>query len=143
VVVEVREEAPREAPACIPSCFLNTRPNRPTAGRALGRKPSAFEDWTATACNYAVDAFIIDDQGVLTGHADIIAAEQSLCSLFGGVAPTLAQQGTFRDTVRVLDSLEGGWGIIPDRTTTYVVECDIITRQTVHGLIEFTGPPPS
>jgi hypothetical protein len=95
------------------------------------------------ACNYAVDAFVIDDQGVLTGHADIIGAEQSLASLFNGVAPTLMQQDIYQDTARVLDNLDGGWVIIPDRTTTHVIECGIITRQTVHGLIEFTGPPPS
>jgi len=45
--------------------------------------------------------------------------------------------------VRVLDSIDAGWIVIPDRATTYIVECGIITRQTDHGLIEFTGPPPS
>jgi hypothetical protein len=100
------------------------------------------QDWTAVACNYAVDAFITDDQGILTGHLDIIAAKQSLSTLFNGIPATLKQQDTFQDTVRVLSSMDAGWIIIPDRVSTYVVECGIITRQTDHGLIEFTGPPP-
>jgi hypothetical protein len=100
------------------------------------------QDWTAVACNYAVDAFITADQGVLTGHLDIVTAEQDLSTLFNGIPATLKQQDTFQDTVRVLSSMDAGWIIMPDRVRTYVVECGIITRQTDHGLIEFTGPPP-
>ncbi|MBW2271568.1 MAG: right-handed parallel beta-helix repeat-containing protein [Deltaproteobacteria bacterium] len=100
------------------------------------------QDWTAVACNYATDTFAINDQGVLTGHNDIISSGQSLASLFNGVAPGSAHRDTFDDTVRVLDSLDAGWITMPDRVRTFVVECGIITRSTSHGLIVFTGPPP-
>ncbi|MBW2694243.1 MAG: hypothetical protein JRE57_16710 [Deltaproteobacteria bacterium] len=106
------------------------------------RTKLAAQDWAAVACNYAVDAFVTDDQGVLTGHLDIITAEQSLSTLFNGIPATLKQQDVFQDTARVLSSRDGGWIIIPDGVHTYVVECGFITRQTGHGLIEFTGPPP-
>jgi hypothetical protein len=102
------------------------------------------QDWTALACNYATDAFEIYDQGIVIGHSQIIAKDQSLASasLFNGVTPTSVHRDTFQDTVRVLDALDAGWITMPDRVRTFVIECGIITRSTSHGLIVFTGPPP-
>lgn len=104
---------------------------------AIGR-----EDWDDVACHYRPDAFIIDDQGILVGHADIVAAAQSLNSLFSGVNPQIIQEDVFRDTARVLYSLDAGWVEIPDGVNSYVIEDGVITRQTAHGLIQFNGPPP-
>ena len=100
------------------------------------------EDWESVASNYARNAFIQADQGILVGHADIIASHQSYALLFNGVNPQIIQVTAFRDTVRVLYRLDAGWVVIPDGVDTYVVEKGLITRQTSHGLIEFTGPPP-
>ena len=104
---------------------------------ALGR-----EDWADVACHYKTDAFVLDDQGILFGHLDIIAAAQSLNDLFSGVNPQIIQETVFRDTARVLYSLDAGWVVIEDGVNSYVIEGGVITRQTAHGLIEFTGPPP-
>lgn len=100
------------------------------------------QDWDAVAENYADDAFIIDDQGVLVGHADIIASYQLRAMLFNGIAPTVLAQNTYSDTVRVLYRLDAGWILIPDGVDTFVIRRGLIRRQTSHGLIEFTGPPP-
>ena len=100
------------------------------------------EDWESVASNYAKDAFIQSDQGILVGHEDIITSHQSIALLFNGVNPQIIQVTEFRDTVRVLYRLDAGWVVIPDGVDTYVVEKGLITRQTSHGLIEFTGPPP-
>ena len=133
---------PPTCPSVPPGCPASHAQRTVTAVMSELRTALAAQDWTAVACNYSVDAFVIDDQGVLTGHLDIITAAQSLSSLFNGIPSTLRQLDVFQDTARTLDSLDAGWIIIPDRTTTHVIECGIITRQTVHGLIEFTGPPP-
>jgi len=106
------------------------------------RAALAAQDWDAVASNYAEDAYVIDDQGILVGHADIVASYQSLVALFNGVSPTINQQDIFMDTVRVLYRLDAGWVVIPDGVDTFVIERGLIRRQTRHGLLEFTGPPP-
>ena len=129
-------------PSVPPGCPASHAQRTATAVMSDLRTTLAAQDWAAVACNYAVDAFVIDDQGILTGHLDIITAKQSLSTLFNGIPATLKQQDVFQDTARVTSSMDAGWIIIPDRVSTYVVECGFITRQTDHGLIEFTGPPP-
>ena len=116
----------------------------PSAGEVVAELQDAIsrEDWRSVARLYARDAFIAADQGILVGRNDIIAAHQSLNDLFDGVNPQLIQVTEFRDTVRVLYSMDNGWVVLPDGVETYVVENGLITRQTSHGLIEFTGPPP-
>lgn len=104
---------------------------------AIGR-----EDWEDAACHYKPDAFVLDDQGILFGHTDIIAAAQSLNTLFSGVDAQVIQETIFRDTARVLYSLNAGWVEIEDGVNSYVIEGGVITRQTAHGLIKYNGPPP-
>ncbi len=104
---------------------------------AIGR-----EDWEDVACHYKPDAFILDDQGILVGHSDIVAAAQSLNDLFSGINPQIIQEDVFRDTARVLYSMDAGWVEIADGVNSYVIEDGVITRQTAHGLIMFNGPPP-
>ena len=104
---------------------------------ALGR-----EDWDDVACHYKPNAFILDDQGILVGHSDIISATQSLNSLFSGVNPQIIQETVFRNTARVLYSLDAGWVEIEDGVNSYIIDDGVITGQTAHGLITFNGPPP-
>lgn len=106
------------------------------------RTALAAQDWDDVACNYSSRAYVIDDQGILTGHLDIITAAQSLTALFSGVSPTVLQQDIFKDFVRVLYRLDAGWIVIPDGVSTYQIRSGKIRAQTSHGLIEFTGPPP-
>jgi hypothetical protein len=105
------------------------------AARAAG-------DWDAAASNFAEDAYVIDDQGVLVGPAEIVAAMRSLDCLFQGAQADVSEQNVFRNTVRLLYSVDGGWIVMPDAVDTYVIENGLIQHQTRHGLIEFTGPPP-
>ncbi len=104
---------------------------------AIGR-----EDWEDVACHYKPNAFVLDDQGILVGHSDIITAAQSLNALFSGVNPFVIQESIFRDTARVLYSLDAGWVEIEDGVNSYVIEGGVIIGQTAHGLITFNGPPP-
>ena len=76
------------------------------------------------------------------GHADIITAAQSLNDLFSGVNRQVIQETIFRDTARVLYSLDAGWVEIEDGVNSYVIKDGVITGQTAHGLITFNGPPP-
>lgn len=99
-------------------------------------------DWTAFACNYHPDAFVIDDQGVLIGRAEIVSWAQSFVDIFDGVTPTITDEVVFEDVVRNLFTLDGGWIVIPDGVNTYVIENGMVTRHSWHGIIEFTGPPP-
>jgi hypothetical protein len=102
----------------------------------------AAGDWEAVACNYAKDAFLIDDQGVVVGPEEIVAGYMSYASLFGGYHPDIQEDNYFEKTARVLYRLDGGWVVIPDAVDTYVVRRGRIAFQTRHGVIEFTGPPP-
>lgn len=102
----------------------------------------ADKDWEAVASYYAEDAFVIDDQGVLVGPDEIVAALQSLDDLSDGAPLVVTEQLPFRDVVRVLFWLDAGWFGIPDGVITYHIEGGQIVRETRHGLIEFFGPPP-
>tara|TARA_R110002049_G_scaffold232354_4_gene404919 strand:+ start:4053 stop:4904 length:852 start_codon:yes stop_codon:yes gene_type:complete len=106
------------------------------------RAAIAREDWDDVACHYKPNAFILDDQGILVGHDDILTATQSLNTLFNGVNAYVIQEDIFRDTARVLYSLDAGWVEIKDGVSSYVIENGVITQQTSHGLITFNGPPP-
>lgn len=129
---------PPVGPGCSANLALR---NTATVINDLGTAYSS-QDWSAYACNYATDAFILDDQGILVGHTDIVAAAQSLSSLFSGVSPQQVRFDVFDDTARLLEDYDGGWVTIPDRVRTFVVECGLITRQSDHGVVVFTGPPP-
>lgn len=101
------------------------------------------QNWERYACNYSKNAFIIDDQGVLVGRDDIVAAAMSLASLFNGVGYTQKQVDVFERMGRVLWSLDAGWVTIPDGISSFHFnKKGKIRRQTSHGLIVFTGPPP-
>jgi hypothetical protein len=106
------------------------------------RAAVAAGDWDAVARNYAEDAYVIDDQGILVGPAEIAAAEQSFDNLFQGAQAEVSDQIVHQNTVRVLYSVDGGWIVIPDGADTYVIERGLIQQRTRHGRIEFTGPPP-
>jgi hypothetical protein len=85
---------------------------------------------------------VIDDQGVLVGSEEIVSAYMSLYELAGGALPVVTESLPFRDVVRVLYRLDAGWWRIEDGVDTYWIKRGRIERQTRHGLIEFTGPPP-
>lgn len=104
---------------------------------AIGR-----EDWVDVACQYRPNAVILDDQGILVGHSDIVTAAQSLNTLFNGVNRQVIQETVFGTTARELYSLDAGWVEIADGVNSYVFEDGVITEQTAHGLITFNGPPP-
>jgi len=106
------------------------------------RAATGAQDWDLVACNYSRRAFVIDDQGILVGREDIVAAAQSLAMLFNGVSPTILQEDNYRDVVREIYRLDAGWVVIPDGVRTFHIRKGKIRRQTSHGLIEFTGPPP-
>jgi limonene-1,2-epoxide hydrolase len=120
------------------------RGHSPTPGEVVASLQEALnrEDWRSVARHYARDAFILADDGIVFGHGDIITWHQSYEDLFSGVNPHIRQVDEFRDVVRVLYDRDGGWVVIPDGVMTYVVENGLITKQTSHGLLEFTGPPP-
>jgi hypothetical protein len=102
----------------------------------------AASDWEAVACNYGRKAFVIDDQGVLVGSEEIVNAYMSLYSFAAGAVPVATETNIFRDVVRVLYRLDAGWWEIEDGVDTYWIKRGRIERQTRHGLITFTGPPP-
>lgn len=110
-----------------------------------------IQDWLAAAsaqnvplylCNYHPAASILDDQGILVGHADIAAAATSLWDLFNGVSPTVNGLTIYQDSVRLLTHLDAGWIEIKDGVDTFYIRDGQIQWQTRHGLITFNGPPP-
>jgi hypothetical protein len=109
---------------------------------ASHRAALAAADWEAVACNYAKKAFMITDQGVLVGPEEIVAWFVSLHDLFGTIAPQIAEEVFFREAVREVYRLDGGWVVIPDGVDTYRIRRGKIEWQGIHGIIEFTGPPP-
>jgi hypothetical protein len=106
------------------------------------RSAIAARNWDAVACNYHPHAYVIDDQGVMIGTTEIVAALMSLDDLADGTQAVVTEENVFGDLVRVLFTLDTGWWRIPDGTSTYVVRRGRIVQQTTHALIEFTGPPP-
>ena len=102
----------------------------------------AASDWDVVASQYAADAFMIDDQGILVGPAEIVESLMSWDCLLDDAQPQISQEDFFEDTVRVLYEIDAGWFVIPDGVDTFVIENGLIQRQVRHGLIEFTGPPP-
>jgi hypothetical protein len=102
----------------------------------------AAEDAVAIGCNFHDDAHSIDDQGVLVGRDEIVAASLSLRDLMGDGTVTITEHLPFGDTVRTLFEIDAGWWVIEDGTATFLVEAGRIRRHTWHGLITFTGPPP-
>ena len=99
------------------------------------------DDPAAIACSFHENAYMFDDQGLLVGRDDITAYLRSLNALFGFVAPTIIQDDGYRNTVRRLFSIDGGWVVLPDGVDTYMIEAGKIRWGSRHGLIEFTGPP--
>lgn len=101
----------------------------------------AARDWTAVACHYHPDAFVIDDQGVQVGRAEITLVLETYADLFD--APfDIWQKDFYERTARVLFRLDGGWIEIEDGVFTFAIEAGRIRSQTMHGLITFNGPPP-
>ena len=92
---------------------------------------------------HARNAFVISDQGVVSGRDDIVLALQGFAQAFGGATPTVDEETIQRDTARVLFSLDLGFISIPDGVDTYVILHGKIVRQTAHGNVVFSGPPPA
>jgi len=80
----------------------------------------AARDWPAVACQYHPDAFVIDDQGLLIGRAEIASALESLFDLFGDAQIDVVEDNYFRNVVRILYALDGGWVEIADGVFTFV-----------------------
>ena len=76
------------------------------------------------------------------GRDEIVANIQASAVVACAATTMVTQQDVFRDLVRVLYWVDGGWFVVPDGVATYVIRNGKISRQTAHGLIEFTGPPP-
>jgi hypothetical protein len=106
------------------------------------RAAIAAEDWATFACAYHEEASVVDDQGILTGRAEIVSAYMSLHALFGGAQPLISIENVWKNIVRTLFTLDGGWITIEDGVHTYLILGGRIRHQTTHGLITFTGPPP-
>lgn len=106
------------------------------------RDAVAAQDWGAVACNYAEDAFVIDDQDILVGRQDIVAAAMSLADLFDGVSAQILAEDFFQDEARVLFRLDAGWIVIEDGVSSFEIQGGKIRKESRHGLISFTGPPP-
>ena len=122
-------------------CSPELRDRTPTEVLADLRADIAAQDWDAVACNYKKTAFVIDDQGILLGREDIVAAIQYLYDLFDGVEPTIIEDSVFNNTVRSLYTIDAGWIVMNDGVSTYFIKKGKIKWQTNHGLIEFTGAP--
>lgn len=138
-VLDVDDLYPLDPDLSCPAAYALRTPSQVLADL---RDAIERQDWEDVACQYEPNAFVIDDQGVLVGHTDIVSAAQSLNTLFDGIAPQIFQEDVFNDTGRVLYSLDAGWIEIEDGVNSYVIEEGVITRQTAHGLIKFNGPPP-
>ena len=106
------------------------------------RAAAAAEDWAAVGCSYHENAIVIDDQGVPSGRAQIVDSYRSFHDVSGGAQPVITEQQSHQDLVRVLFTLDAGWWEIQDGVHTYLIQAGRIRRQTTHGLITFTGPPP-
>ncbi len=113
------------------------------------RTALATGDWAAVGCNYAADAVVISDQGVISGRDNIVAALQQLSGFLGGTIPMVNQEvivtilGDRAEMVRVLFSVTTQCVDIPDGADTYVVKSGRIQAQTAHGFPVFKCPPPA
>lgn len=125
------------------TCPQGDRHREPGEVVADLRAALAAQDWSAVACSYSEDAFVIDDQGVLVGRVEIAAAHMSLAALFGDAQAEVTDETHFGDMVRTLFTLDAGWVTIPDGVHTYEIRSGRIARQATHGFIEFIGPPPN
>lgn len=100
----------------------------------------ASEDWQALQCAYHPDAVVMDNQGVLLRHAEIISNAQSLAALYSHQRPTLNELAVFSDMARTRYSLDTGFIVIDDGTDTFIVKRGQIRRQTRHASFEFAAP---
>jgi hypothetical protein len=102
----------------------------------------AAQDWTAVACHYHENAFVIDDQGLVIGRQEIVSTLISFLDLFSGAPIDVIDDGYFDGVVRIRFTMDGGWIHIEDGLHTYLVRHGKIVHQTTHGPITFSGPPP-
>lgn len=99
-------------------------------------------------CNYASDAVVISDQGVVEGREAIAAALTGLVAFFGGALPVVHEEvvvsilkpGTHM--VRLLFSVDTPCVAVPDGIDTYVIRNGQIHAQTAHGFPVFKCAPP-
>jgi hypothetical protein len=138
-VYDVDDLYPFDPTLTCPAAYALRTPSQVLASL---RNATSAQNWDDVACHYRPNAVVLDDQGILVGHSDIITAAQSLSDLFNGVSAYIVQEGVFGNTARVLYSLDGGWVEIEDGVNSYVIENGVITAQTAHGTITFNGPPP-
>lgn len=135
-------EDPGDPPVDPDGCDPELLEREPHEVAADLRAAYAAEDWDAYACNYAPDAFVIDDQGILLGRSEIVSSAISFKNIFCDAELDVQEENLFQNTVRTLFQLDNGWVVIPDGVFTFNIEGGEIVSQTTHGLIEFTGPPP-
>jgi hypothetical protein len=100
-------------------------------------------------CNYADDAVVITDGGVITGRATIVQQLTGLGQFFGGAVPMVNEEvvvsilngNTYM--ARILFSIDTPCVDIPDGTDMYIIKRGRIQAQTAHGFPVFQcGPPP-
>jgi hypothetical protein len=113
------------------------------------RAALAVGDWEAVGCNYAEDAKVISDGGVIEGRDAIVAALQGFAGFFGGAVPMVNEEVIVQilnhntDMARVLFSISTPCVDIPDGADTYIIKKGKIEAQTAHGFPVFKcGPPP-
>lgn len=111
------------------------------------RAALAAGDWTAVGCNYAEDAVVISDGGVIQGRAATVAALQQLSGAFGGTLPMVNEEvivsilNDRAEMARVLFSVTTPCVDINDGADTYIVKNGRIQAQTAHGFPVFKCVP--
>lgn len=124
-------------PACPPG-YRDRTPSQVVADTMAALNAA---DEALLACNYHPNAFLSADQGVFVGPAEIVDYLIQFPNLFQAPIEVNETQ-EFRDMVRILYEIDGGWIVINDGTDTFIVRRGRIRQQSQHALIEFTGPPP-
>ena len=135
---EIAEQLSGPDPGC-PAGLLDRLPHE-VVGDAIAALNAG--DGDLLACQYHPEAFLVADQGILVGPAEIVDYLLQFPALFQAPLDVSATD-VFRDTVRVLYEIDGGWIVVDDGTDTFLVLRGRIRRHTQHALIRFTGPPPN
>ncbi len=111
------------------------------------RAALAAGDWDVVACNYAEEAVVISDGGVMQGRDATVAALQQLSGFFGGTIPMVNEEvivSILKDRAemaRVLFSISTPCVDINDGADTYIIKNGQIQAQTAHGFPIFKCAP--
>lgn len=133
-------------PACSPELRHRTTQEVLVSQRAA----LASGDWATVRCNYANDAVVITDGGVISGVDQIVGALQGFAGLFGESVPLVDEEivvsilNDKAEMARIIFHIETPCVDIPDGTDTYIVKDGQIQAQTAHGFPVFKcGFPPA